>query len=463
MAAGRKPASGRARQPSGDAPRLPDASQSASLQSAEAEVSVLGAMILNNETIDVVVPALSSDAFASSAHRRLYEAILSLHDRREAVDIVTLLDELQRVGTLETVGGADYVSRIVDAVPAAANAEHYAEIVREKAVMRDLLRAAREIYDAAGNGAEHSRELLDQAQAKIFGIAERGMRTSVTPMKEALKAAFAMIDRGREGMLTGLATGYPRLDEYTSGLQPGELIILAARPSMGKTSLALNVAEHIGVHLGEPVAIFSLEMGREQLARNMLCAHVRLDSHRVRRGRLTDGEREALGQHVGDLYEAPIFIDDSPSLNCFELRAKVRRLKASNELKLVIVDYLQLMEGPNVENRVQQISAISRSLKGLAREMRIPILALAQLNRQVEVRDDHRPRMADLRESGSLEQDADVVMLLHRAGYYNRDSEDGSAELIIAKQRNGPTGAVSLTFLKQYMRFETAAEGFEEP
>ena len=223
------------------------------------------------------------------------------------------------------------------------------------------------------------------------------------------------------------------------------------------------MAEHVGVHLKEPVVIFSLEMGREQLARNMLCAHVRLDSHHVRRGRLTDSERERLGQHVGDLYEAPIFIDDSPSLNCFELRAKVRRLKASQGLKLVIVDYIQLMEGPNVENRVQQISSISRSLKGLAREMRIPILALAQLNRQVETRDDHRPRMADLRESGSLEQDADVVMLLHRPGYYTRDPEDGSAELIIAKQRNGPTGSVKLTFLKQFMRFETAAEGPEEP
>jgi len=463
MAAARKPTTGRARRRSGDAPHLPDAPRSASLENAEAEVSVLGAMILNNETIDVVVPALAPDAFASAAHRKMYEAILSLHDRRQAVDFVTLREELDRLGTLEAVGGADYVSRICDAVPAAANAEHYAEIVREKAVMRDLLRAAREIYDEAGNGAEHSRELLDRAQARIFDIAERGMRTSVTPMREALKAAFAMIERSHEGMLTGIATGYPRLDEYTNGFQPGELLILAARPSMGKTSLALNVAEHVGVHLGDPVAIFSLEMGREQLARNMLCSHVRLDSHRVRRGRLTDGEREALGQHVGDLYEAPIFIDDSPSLNCFELRAKVRRLKATNDLKLVIVDYLQLMEGPDIESRVQQISAISRSLKGLAREMRIPILALAQLNRQVETRDNHRPRMADLRESGSLEQDADVVMLLHRAGYYNQDPDDGSAELIIAKQRNGPTGAVKLTFLRQYMRFETAAEGFEEP
>ena len=462
MAPARKPSVKNRPAPSRSTAPLPAAGKSEALQNIEAEVSVLGAMILNNETVDVVVPLLTADAFSSTAHRHIYEGVLALNSEHQAIDFVTLGNEMKRRGTLDAVGGLDYLSTLIDAVPAAANAEHYASIVREKAITRELLGAAREIFDSAAAGNVQSRELLDEAQAKIFQIAERGTRGMVTPMKDALKAAFEMIDRGREGMLTGLATGYADLDELTSGLQNGEFIILAARPSMGKTSLALNILEHVGVHQRKAAAIFSLEMGREQLARNMMCAHARLDSHSVRRGRLTDRDRESLSRHVGDLYEAPIFIDDSPSINCFEIRAKVRRLKANKDLRLVVIDYIQLVDGPNVENRVQQISSISRSLKGLAREMSIPVVALAQLNRQVETRDDHRPRMADLRESGSLEQDADVVMLLNRPGYYSHDPDDASAELIIAKQRNGPTGKVSLTFLKQHMRFESSAETFQD-
>jgi len=417
-----------------------------------------------------VVPILVVDDFASTAHQKIFEAIRSLHDEQHAVDFVTLRNELERRAELAAIGGIEYVSSLVDSVPAAVNVEHYARIVREKAIKRNLLGAAREIFDAAADGGTTSRELLDQAQSKIFHIAESGMKGAVAPIKDVLRSAFAQIDRGREGMLTGLATGYSDLDELLSGLQNGELVILAARPSMGKTSLALNIIEHVGVHLNTPVAIFSLEMSGEQLATNMLCSHARLDSHRVRRGRLNARERESLPHHVGALSEAPIFIDDSASLNCFEVRAKVRQLKARHDLKLVVIDYLQLIEGPGVESRVQQISAISRSLKGLAREMGIPVIALAQLNRQVETRDDHRPRMADLRESGSLEQDADVVLLLHRPGYYTQtggsgsdeDGEGDRAELIIAKQRNGPTGRVHLTFLRQYMRFESSTEGDRE-
>jgi len=429
--------------------------------SLDAEVSVLGAMILNNETIDIVIPLLHKNCFFSAANQKIYDSILAVHEQQRAVDIVTLRDELERRAELDSVGGVDHVASLMDAVPAAANVEYYAEIVREKAISRDLLGAAREIFESAARGSAGSRELLDDAQSKIFRIAEEGARGSVAPIQEVLKATFERIDkaRGREGMLTGVATGFPDLDEITSGLQDGEFIILAARPSMGKTTLALNMLEHIGVHQREPVVIFSLEMSREQLARNMLCAHARINSHRLRRGRLSQNELATLPMHVGALSEAPIFIDDSPGLNTFELRSKVRRLKANKGCSLVVVDYLQLLHGPSAESRQVEISQISRSLKNLAREMNIPIIAVSQLNRQVEARDDKRPRMADLRESGSLEQDADVVMLLHRPAYYSADENDGSAQLIVAKQRNGPTGRVNLTFIRQHMRFESSTEG----
>jgi replicative DNA helicase len=433
-------------------------------QSADAEISVLGSMILNNDTVDVVVPILSADDFASAAHRKIFEAILAVHEQQRAVDLITLPDELKRSGALETIGGLTYLSSLAEAVPAPGNVEHYAQIVREKAICRNLLIAAREISDSVARGAARSRELLDDAEAKIFRIAEVGAQSSVTPFKEVLKSAFEMIDRGREGVVSGLSTGFADLDEYTSGLQNGELIIVAGRPSMGKTSFALNIVQHVGVQLGLPVVIFSLEMSKEQLARNMLCSHLKLDSQRLRRGRLTSQEREQLPIHVGALMEAPIFIDDSPALNTFEIRAKVRRLKRQKELRLAVIDYLQLMQGSeHIDSREQQIAAISRSLKGLAREMEIPIVAVAQLNRQAEQRDDHKPRMADLRESGSLEQDADVVLLLHRPSYYtDSQTEDTSAELIIAKQRNGPTGKVNLAFLRQFLRFESSTEGARE-
>ena len=449
----------------GAAPRAAVALSRGLPHSAEAEISVLGSMILNNDTIDVVVPVLSGDAFYSVAHQEIYQAIASMHAEHRAVDLMTLRDELERRGTFDKVGGVEYVSSLLDGVPAAANAEYYAEIVRDKAIFRDLVAASQEIVEDVGRGEIRSRELLDRVQATIFKIAERGAHSSVSEMKDLLKVVFERIDsaRDRKGMLTGLATGFHDLDEITSGLQSGELVIIAGRPSMGKTSFALNVIEHVGVRLHKAAALFSLEMSREQVARNMLCSHARIDSHRLRRAGLSANELENLPLHVGALSEAPIFIDDTPSLNTFELRAKVRRLKAREGLALAVVDYLQLMEGPHVENRQQQIASISRSVKGLAREMNIPVIAVSQLNRQVESRDDHRPRMADLRESGALEQDADVVMLLHRPGYYpGADSEDNTAELIVAKQRNGPTGKVNLSFLRQFMRFESSTEGMRE-
>jgi replicative DNA helicase len=456
----------RARRPDLDRRSVPSrATGGADLpQNADAEISVLGSMILNNETVDVVVPILRADDFASAAHRKIFEAVLAVHEQQRAVDLVTLPDELQRSGALEMVGGHTYLSSLAESVPAPGNVEHYAQIVREKSVLRNLLIAAREISESVARGDVRSRELLDEAEAKIFQIAEVGAQSNVTPFKEVLKSVFEIIDRGREGAVSGLGTGFRDLDEYTSGLQNGELIIVAGRPSMGKTSFALNIVQHVGVQLGQPVVIFSLEMSKEQLARNMLCSHIRLDSHRLRQGRLSNDEREKLGRDVGALQEAPIFIDDSAALNAFEIRAKVRRLKRQKGLRLAVIDYLQLMQGSeHIDSREQQIAAISRSLKSLAREMHIPVIAVAQLNRQAEQRDDHRPRMADLRESGSLEQDADVVLLLHRPAYYmDSQSEDTSAELIIAKQRNGPTGKVNLAFLRQFLRFESSTEGARE-
>jgi replicative DNA helicase len=423
-----------------------------------AEVSVLGAMIIHNGTIDVVIPILKTPAFSSPRHRKIYEAILGLHEEKCAIDLVTLRNRLQRDDALDAVGGMDYLMQVVEAVPAAANAEHYARLVQEKYTARSLIGAAEQITAMAGDGSASGKELLDHSMKLVYDIAEAGMKSQVMDFRDVLKKTFEQIEswRDREGRLTGLETGYYELDDLMSGLQPSELIILAARPSMGKTSLALNIADNVGVKLKKPVAIFSLEMAHEQLARNMLCAHARIDSHRLRRGRLGEAEWGKMAKAMIELSGAPIFIDDTAGLTPMELRAKARRLKSQHEIELVVVDYMQLMEGPRAESRQQEISMISRSLKGLARELGIPIIAVAQLNRGVEDRVDHRPRMSDLRESGAIEQDADVVALLHRQAYYGEQGgeEEGSAELIVAKQRNGPTGTVKLTFLRHCMRFE---------
>ncbi len=429
---------------------------------SEAEVSVLGAMILLNDTIDVVTPIVKPEHFAGEAHTLIHESILRLHENSKAVDLVTLRNDLDSRKKLEAVGGSEYLAYLIDAVPSATNAEHYARIVRDKALSRDLISAVGEIQDQAYQDSKNPRELLDVAEQRVFRIAEGMMETKVHSIKDVLKSTFERIDKwsDREDRLTGLATGYYDLDDLTSGLQDSELIVLAARPSVGKTSLALNIAEYVAVKGESPVAFFSLEMSKEQLARNMLCSHARLDSHRLRRGLLQEKDHVRLALAVGTLSEAPIFVDDTPGLGLLELRAKARRLRAQRKIKLVIVDYLQLMGAPPADSREQQISAISRGLKTLARELGIPIIAVSQLNRGVERRDDHRPRMADLRESGAIEQDADVVLLLHREAYYtSRESdeeEDTRAELIVAKQRNGPTGKVLLTFLKEFVRFESS-------
>ena len=443
-------------------PRAQDVRGRTLPEDLNAEAGVLGAMIIHNNTIDVVIPILRPSAFSSARHRRIFDAIVALHQDKSPVDLLSLGSRLEQLKQLDKVGGADYLMEVCDAAVVAANAEHYALMVRARHTSRSLIGAAEQIMSRAYDSADTEQGLLDHSMKLIYEIAEQGMGSQVTALGEILREVFQKIDEMKRGgdRFTGVPTGFHEFDDLTNGLQPGEFIIVAARPSMGKTTLALNIARHVGVQLGKAVAVFSLEMARQQVASNMLCSHARIDAHRLRRGRLPESELKKLSLAVGTLSAAPIFVDDTAGMTPMELRAKARRLRSQNDVQLIIVDYLQLMESPGSENRQQEISRISRHLKGLARELRIPILAAAQLNRGVEDRQGNRPRMSDLRESGSLEQDADVVALLHRPSYYqNEDADSGATELIVAKQRNGPTGKVPLTFLRNYLRFENAASG----
>ena len=427
-------------------------------QSIEAEMSVLGAMILDNEVINLVIPILNKLSFYKTAHRELYQAIVDVYDKGQPVDLVVLREELKKRSLLEKVGGVEYLMELEEAVPTIGNVEYYANIVREKAIKRNLIEVAATIQKQSFEESTDTEHLLDASERAIFDITQRKFNTASTKLNEILKETFSRIENlhDRQSRLTGLSAGFYDLDDITCGLQPSELIIVAARPSMGKTSLVLNVVEHVGVVEKKPVVIFSLEMSAQQVAQNMLCSHARIDAHKLRMGFLDDKQWSDLSYGLGSLSEAPIFIDDTPGLTVLEVRAKARRLKAQYDIQLVAVDYLQLMESSRAENRQQEISVISRRLKSLARELKIPVIAVSQLNRSVESREGHRPRMSDLRESGSIEQDADVIVLLHRDNYYDPD-KDNTAELIIAKQRNGPTGVVKLTFLSHFMRFESLA------
>ena len=427
-------------------------------QSIEAEMSVLGAMILDNEVINLVIPILNNLSFYKTAHRELYQAIVDVYDKGQPVDLVVLREELKKRSLLEKVGGVEYLMELEEAVPTIGNVEYYANIVREKAIKRNLIEVAATIQKQSFEESTDTEHLLDASERAIFDITQRKFNTASTKLNEILKETFSRIENlhDRQSRLTGLSAGFYDLDDITCGLQPSELIIVAARPSMGKTSLVLNVVEHVGVVEKKPVVIFSLEMSAQQVAQNMLCSHARIDAHKLRMGFLDDKQWSDLSYGLGSLSEAPIFIDDTPGLTVLEMRAKARRLKAQYDIQLVAVDYLQLMESSREENRQQEISVISRRLKSLARELKIPVIAVSQLNRSVESREGHRPRMSDLRESGSIEQDADVIVLLHRDNYYDPD-KDNTAELIIAKQRNGPTGVVKLTFLSHFMRFESLA------
>jgi replicative DNA helicase len=449
-------------------------------ESLAAEAAVLGSMLIEPVCVAEVLQHLSRQAFYRPEHQMIFDAVVALYEknRSEAIDGVLLRDELEKRKQLEAVGGVDYLGRVMESVPSAANVMYYAQIVREKMLLREMIAVAGEILNDAYDESGEASEKLDQAERRIFAVTDKNVRGSASVLKDLIMRSFELIEKREGRHVTGLASGYYELDDLTCGLQNGEMIILAGRPSMGKTSLALNIAEYLGVVEKVPVAIFSLEMSKQQLAERFICSNSEIDSQRIRKGMLSTEDREKLKAVGGDLYEAPVYIDDTSLLTPLELRAKARRLKNLHDIRCIIVDYLQLMyAGTRIESRQQEITIISRYLKALAGELNIPIMVLSQLNRSPEGREDHRPRMSDLRESGSIEQDADVVMLLHREDYYRRSerleisdrqgstirsSEDtnndqNTAEIIIAKQRNGPTGAVKLVFRKNIMRFENCS------
>lgn len=429
-------------------------------QSLEAEMSILGCMLLDNDTISLVLPLLENDYFYRQANQVIYQTMCEVFEKNEPVDSLILKEELKKKGLAEEVGGADYIASLVEAVPSSANALYYAQIVKDKAILRSLIAASNRILRDVYEDREEAAVLLDRCERLIFEIAEKKVVSESIKIVDVLKEAMERIDKlhDRRGRLTGLSTGLYDLDDITSGLQPSELIVIAGRPSMGKTSFALNVAEHVGVKEQKGVAIFSMEMSKQQVAQNMLCSHARINAHSLRRGLLPAEEMVKLSRAVNVLSEAPIFIDDSSGLSALSVKAKARRLKAQHDISLVIVDYLQLMEGPPLDSRQQQIAEISRSLKGLAKELGVPVLAVSQLSRAPELREGHRPRMSDLRESGAIEQDADVVLLLHREEYYTQNPKDrGKALVIVAKQRNGPVGDIEVQFESKYMRFQPLA------
>ncbi len=427
-------------------------------QNLEAEQSVLGAILLDNEALLKALEIITPEDFYRDSHKKIFNAMIELFEKNEPIDIITLTDHLRMKDQLETIGGVSYLTSLVNFVPTAANVRHHARIVREKSLMRGLIQTATEIVSMVYEEGLPADDLVDIAEKNIFAISDKRVKTSFSKLKDVIKDSFEMIEGlyDRKEAITGVPSGFHDLDELTTGFQQGDLIIVGGRPSMGKTALALNIAQHVGVELGEPVAIFSLEMSKKQLALRMLCSEAMVDSNRVRKGFIRKEDWHKLTSAAGKLAEAPIFIDDSSSTSVLEMRAKARRLKMEHGLSLVIVDYLQLMKGRgSFERREQEISEISRSLKGLAKELEVPVIALSQLNRGVEQRHDKRPTLADLRESGAIEQDADVILFLYRDEVYNKNSSDnrGKAEIIIAKQRNGPTDTVYLTYLSHCTRF----------
>jgi replicative DNA helicase len=429
-------------------------------QNLEAEVSVLGGILLENEALNQVLEILQTGDFYREAHRKIFSAMIQLYERNEPVDLITLAEVLKKKDELEAVGGLEYLNQLVNSVPTAANITYYAHIIKEKALLRKLIQRATEIINEGYGNAGDINEFLDRAERLIFEISEDRVRPSFYSLKEILKTSFKTIEKlyEKKQIITGVPTGFTKLDELTSGLQPSDLIIVAGRPSMGKTTFALNIAQHAAIEAGITSAIFSLEMAKEQLALRMLCSEAKIDAHRLRGGFLSENDWPKLTRAAGKLSEAPIFIDDTPAISVLEMRAKARRLKAEHNLGLIVVDYLQLMRGrTDSETREQEISDISRSLKALAKELNIPVIALSQLNRRVEDRGDKRPQLADLRESGAIEQDADVIIFLYRDEVYNRSEDNpnkGKAEIIIGKQRNGPTDKFELAFIDKYTCFE---------
>jgi len=443
-------------------------------QNLEAEQMVLGAVLIENDSMNKVIDLIEPDDFYKDAHRRIFKTMIDMFESGEAIDLITLTDALRGKVGLETIGGASYLAYLVSVVPTAANIKNHARIVREKAVLRKLIHTATDIITQSYDDSRtilNIDELLDRAEKSIFEIAQKKIRESFVSMKNIVGHSFAIVEKlyERKELVTGLPTGFVDLDERTSGLHPSDLIIVAGRPSMGKTAFCLNIAAYAAIEKGKSIGIFSLEMAKEQLVLRLLGSESRVDAHKLRTGHLSQRDWTPLSNAAGRLAEAPIFIDDTAAISVLEMRAKARRLKADQGLDLIIVDYLQLMRGRGDEgNREQEISSISRSLKALAKELQVPVIALSQLNRSVETRPgkDKKPLLADLRESGAIEQDADVILFIYRDEVYNKcecppDGEclcgqRGRAEVIIGKQRNGPIGKVDLTFINRFTRFENS-------
>lgn len=440
-------------------------------QSMEAEQAALGAMLLERDAIARAVELLRPEDFYRESHRMIYEGVLDLFNRHEPVDLITLGEWLKQRDRLDTVGGTLYLTTVMSQVPTAAGIAHYAGIIRAKALQRSLIKAADEIMNAAYQGDKDLDELVDESEQKIFSIAERSVSSGFVRLQDLVKEQFYNIDEARESGITssGISTGFTDVDAITAGLHPADLIILAARPSMGKTAMALNIARNVALNERQSVAIFSIEMAKEQLALRLLCSEARVNQDTVRHAMMADEDMTLLAQAVERLWDCPIFIDDSPAISVLEMRGKARRLKAEHGLGLIMVDYLQLMHGSGkADNRTQEIAQIARGLKALAREMKVPVLALSQLSRMVESRSPRRPQLSDLRESGAIEQDADLVAFLYRPSYYGEDElkrvgldpdrEKNITEFLVAKQRNGPVGTIKLVWMPEYGQFGDLAQ-----
>ncbi|MFQ6606949.1 MAG: replicative DNA helicase [Fidelibacterota bacterium] len=430
-------------------------------QALEAEEAVLGAMLTSKDAVGRAMEILTAENFYKEAHVKIFRAMEDIFNSGDPVDSISLINELKKRKELDACGGSYYITGLAESVPTSANTEHYAKIVLEKASLRRLIEVAATLSQDAYRDQVDVDDILDRAEQRIFSISQNRLRGGFLQLNPVLQQTFEELDRihQKPGTVTGIPSGLIDLDEITSGFQNSELIIVAGRPGMGKTALALTFARNAAVDYGVPSGVFSLEMSNQQLALRLLCSEARVDSHLVRTGRLPKDQWKNLSFSVGTLADAPIYLDDTPAMGITELRAKARRLKAEKDVQMIIVDYLQLMKGPaRIENRQQEISTISRSLKALAKEINVPVLAVSQLSRAVEARSDHRPQLADLRESGAIEQDADLVMFLYRKWMYSRDEEDrGLADIIVAKQRNGPTRTIQATFVDKYAKFESKA------
>jgi len=437
-------------------------------QNVEAEQSVLGAILLENEAVNKVIEILTPEDFYRDAHRKIFNALIALSERDEPADLITLSNELRKTDQLDSVGGASYLASLIDLVPTAANIEYYAKIVKEKAVLRKLISTSTEIATRSYEYQEDVETLLDEAEQAIFQISGSRVKPSFYTIREVVKESFKTLERlyEKKEVVTGIPSGFKELDRLTAGFQPSDLTIVAGRPSMGKTAFCLNLAQYAAIEKRIPVAIFSLEMSKEQLGIRMLCSEAHVEGTRLRTGFLNESDWPRLTLAAGNLSDAPIYIDDTAALTALELRAKARRLRAEQDLGVIIIDYLQLMKGrARVENRQQEISEISRSLKALAKELNIPVIAVSQLSRKTEERTGNKPQLSDLRESGAIEQDADLILFIYRDEVYNRSEDNpnkGVAEVIIGKQRNGPIGMIKLTFLDKFTTFKELYKGAGE-